>query len=125
MKKIILLSVSILGLISVLRADVGCDKSSDACEPRIKKTTPFMAELRKAQAAPALRQGRANEQSLKQGGPEIQPAAIIAATAAAAPAAPLNGGQSVSSPIWLLAGFGLLAGLYYFLSEGKKRRKNL
>jgi len=122
MKKTIILFALIFIQASGLRADEGCDKSSDACKPQIKKVTPFMAELQKAQAAPSLKQSAIKEPSLKQAGPEERLA--VSTAPAAAPAAPIGDQQTVSHPTWLLAGAGLLIGLYYFLRETKKKGKN-
>ena len=133
MKKIILFPFIIFTLALGLRADEGCGKDSDACKPQIKKMTPFMAELKKAQTVPALKQGLIKEPALKQGGPKARLAAAAATTAAiapatttiaaAVPAAPLDDKKTVSHPAWLLAAAGLLAGLYYFLRESKKKGK--
>ena len=76
-----------------------------------------MAELKKAQTAPALKQGVPTEPSLKQGGPETQ---LSAAPAATPSPAELKVEKTLSHPVWLLAAAGLLAGLYYFLKERKK-----
>jgi len=121
MKKTIILFALIFIQASGLRADDGCDKSSDACKPQIKKVTPFMAELQEAQAAPSTKQGAVKEPSLKQTGSEARLA--VSTAPAAAPAAPIQNQQTVSHPAWLLAGAGLLAGLYYFLRETKKKGK--
>jgi len=111
MKKIIILFALIVIQVSGVRADDGCDKSSDSCKPQIKKVTPFMAELQAAQAVP----------SPKQASPETRFAAST--SPATAPAEPIKGQQAVSHPAWLLAGAGLLIGLYYFLRETKKKGK--
>ncbi len=124
MKKITFLSALMIFLAAGLRADDGCDKSADACGPRIKKVTPFMAELKKTQTAPALRQGAVKELSIKQAGPNAQIVAAPPADAAApAPKAPAEDNRTVSHPAWLLAAGALLAGLYYFLRENKKKGK--
>lgn len=123
MKKVLLLAALIFIPASGLRAEDGCDKASDACAPRIKKATPFMAELEKAQTAPAFKQGPDKTPSLKQGGSKARPEVSAAPAPAAAPSAPLEGGKTVSHPAWLLAAAGLLAGLYYFLKENKKKGK--
>ena len=81
-----------------------------------------MAALNKAQTAPALNQGLTEEASLNQGGPKAQLAASATPTVAAAPGESKNE-KTISHPSWLLAIAGLLAGLYYFLKEGKKKGK--
>lgn len=149
MKKTVLLAAFICIPAAGLRAGDGCDRSSDACKTRIKKVTPFLAELKKAQTSLALNQGPAKTPSsfapallpgaskgrgsaalslseaapsLGQGGPKARPA-VSTAPAAAAPAAPPEGEKTVSHPAWLLVGAGLLAGLHYFLKENKKKRR--
>ena len=137
MKHIILLPVFILCLSAGLRAEDDCAKSADACRPQIKKLTPFMAEITKAQKPPeskqvaaketVLKQGAAKETTLKQGEPKARPAAVGAETTEAkavggAPEPPARK-EALSKPAWLLAVGALLAGLYYFLKDGKARRK--
>lgn len=107
-----------------------CSKSGDACkEPA--KASPFMAEVRKAGKQPELKQGRPLAPELKQGRsrqPELKPAPVetsSAAVSAAAPAESPAGKETLSKPAWLLLVFALLAGLYYYLKEGKKRGKKL
>lgn len=135
MKKHLLLPALILILAAGLRAEDGCGKESDACRPRIKKVTPFMAELGKAQPPPSLRQGAVREASLRQAGPVPQihrstraPAAgTLPAGAPDAPAAEARAPAEeriVSNPAWLLAAAALLAGLYYFLRENRKKGKH-
>ncbi|OGS56139.1 MAG: hypothetical protein A3J79_00110 [Elusimicrobia bacterium RIFOXYB2_FULL_62_6] len=106
-----------------------CSRSGDACKQPAKAATPFMAEVKKAAAeAPELRQGKPAEPELKQGrskDPELKPAPVqapAAAPEAAAPAVPADK-ETLSKPAWLLLVFALLAGLYYYLREGKKRGK--
>ena len=123
MKKIMLLPALMLALTAGLRADDGCDKSADACKPRIKKVTPFMAELKKAQSAPALTQGAIKELSVKQAGPKAQLVEPPPPAAAPAQKAPAEEDRTVSHPAWLLAAAALLAGLYFFLRESKKKGK--
>jgi hypothetical protein len=121
MKKIIFLSFFVLIPAAGLRADDDCGKASDACKAQAKKITPFMAELIKTRTAPALKQGSPTEPSLKQGDFKARPDAAPILAGADAPAAPLK--NTVSNPAWLLAAAALLAGLYYFLKESKKRVK--
>lgn len=124
MKKKFLLPLFILILASGLRADEGCGTASDACRPQIKTVTPFMAELEKAQTASALKPVFVKELSLIQGGPKERLVAPATTTVNAAPAAPTGDEKNLSHPAWLLAGAGLLAGLYYFLKGGRRRGKN-
>ncbi len=143
MKNIILLPAFILCLAAGLWAADDCSKSADACRPQMKKITPFMAEITKAQKPPELKQGTVRETtlkqgtarvtSLKQGEPKARLVAVstaIAATKTAAnepagdaPAEPPARKEALSKPAWLLAVGALLAGLYYFLKEGKTKRK--
>jgi len=116
MKKILIISPAlILALALGIRAGDGCDKASDACKPQIKKVTPFMAALKNAES---LKQGPAKTPVLKQGRPKTPPVA----PAPAAPAEPPANKKILSNPAWLLAAAGLLAGLYYFLKESKKKK---
>ncbi|MBU2574660.1 MAG: hypothetical protein KKH28_11350 [Elusimicrobia bacterium] len=99
--------------------DDDCSKSADACKPSAKTVSPFMTEVKKAEEALETKQGRPRQAELK-------PAAVEAASAPAAGAPPAAGGEkkdALSKPAWLLAMFALLAGLYYFLKEGKRRGK--
>ena len=118
MKKNLLLPLFILILSSGLQADDGCDTASDACKPQVKTMTPFMAELRKAQTATTLKQGFIKETSLKQSGPKARLAVPATTTLAAAPP---EDKTRLSHPAWLLAGAGLLAGLYYFLRDSRRK----
>ncbi|MBI4802766.1 MAG: hypothetical protein HY796_09625 [Elusimicrobia bacterium] len=97
-----------------------CSKSADACKPSVKIVSPFMAGVKKAEKGPELKQGRPRQAELK-------PAAVKTSSAPAVGAAPSPEGagkkDALSKPGWLLAVFALLAGLYYFLKEGKKRGK--
>lgn len=120
-------------LVSGLRAGDDCSRSADACSPQIKKITPFMAAVKKAQKAPELKQGASQVIALKQGEPKVRlvaasTASVPAPAAAdrsepAAPAARSEGNETLSKPAWLLAVAALLAGLYYFLREGKGGKK--
>lgn len=143
MKNLILLPAFIFCLAAGLRAADDCDKSADACRPKTQELTPFMAGIKKAERTTelkqgaaretALRQGSAKAAALKQGEPGARLAALSTAAAAsgragddpagAAPAGPLTDKELLSKPAWLLAVGALLAGLYYFLKEGKTRRK--
>lgn len=130
MKNLILLPVLISCLAAGLLAADDCGKSSDACTPQIKKITPFMAELKKAQKTPELKQGAVRVAALKQGEPKARlvavstvPAAAKVAADNAAPAEPLTEKERLSKPAWLFAVGALLAGLYFFLKEGKAKRK--
>ncbi|MFA6434867.1 MAG: hypothetical protein WCW52_09245 [Elusimicrobiales bacterium] len=122
MRTSVFLSILLLIPPSGLRAEDGCDKASEACKPRAAAVTPFMAALTNAaQPVPALKQGAVKEPSLKQGGPKAQlvPSAVPAAPPQSAP----DRAKTVSHPAWLPVAAALLAGLYYFLRERKKRRK--
>ena len=115
MKNLIIFPALILALAAGIRADDGCDKASDACKPRITEATPFMAALKHAES---LKQGPAKTPVLRQGGPKTPPAVTVPA----APAEPPANKKILSNPAWLLAAAGLLAGLYYFLKESKKKK---
>jgi len=133
MNKIMLPSVLIFFLASGLWAGDECAKSADACKPQIKKITPFMAALKKAEKPPELKQGAVREIALKQGEPKAVLAAAIPASAAEAvragnaaadvAAEPPAKKEALSKPAWLLAVAALLAGLYYFLKDGKKKKR--
>jgi len=134
MKKIILLPAFVFCLVSGLWAADDCSKSADACKPQIKKLTPFMAALEKAQKAPDLKQGTTREIALRPGEPEARPAASAASPLAEiakdgpsgpSPAEAPAEKRTLSQPAWLLLVAALLAGLYYFLKEGKKKRKRV
>ena len=132
MKNIILLPVLMFCLAAGLRAADDCAKSDDACKPQIKKLTPFMAELKKAEKQPelkqgvvketALKQGAAKEPALKQGEPKPQFVSKLG-SAGDAPVEPPAQKEALSKPAWLLAVGALLAGLYYFLKEKKGRKR--
>lgn len=104
--------------------------AGDACR-QPAKISPFLAEVKKAEKAPELKQGKPRHPELRQGRPrrpELKPAPVetSSAPAAAAPAqAPAGRKETLSKPGWLLLMFALLAGLYYYLKEGKKRGKRL
>ena len=100
----------------------GCDKVSDACKPQIKKLTPFLTELKKAETSSRLKQDHIKGPELKQGGPKASLTASTNTIAAAEASAP-EGNRTISHPAGLLAALGLLAGLYYFLKENGKTRK--
>ena len=121
MKNIFLISAVLCVMASGLRADEGCGQAADACKPQIKKLTPFMAELKKAQVA-VLKQSSVREPALEQGGPKAK-LAVPAIPADIPKPTPAGNEKTVSNPVWLLAGAGLLAALYYFLKESKKKRK--
>ena len=125
MKKIIFLPALMFALASGLLADDGCGSAADACAPRIKKVTPFMAELKKSQTPPSLKQGEVKAVSLRQAGPDARLVAAPPPAAAPAPApkAATENRPTVSHPAWLLAAAALLSGLYYFLRESKKKGK--
>jgi hypothetical protein len=142
MKKIILLPAFMFCMAAGLWAEDDCAKSADACKPQIRKITPFMAEIKKAgkplelkqgvaqettlkQGAAketALKQGVAKGQALKQGDPKPQFVSKLG-PAGDAPVVPPAQKEALSKPAWLLAVGALLAGLYYFLKEGKSKRK--
>lgn len=120
------------------RAAEDCSKSADACRQTIKKVSPFMAEVKKVEKVlelkqgmpkdPELKQGRPHSPELKQGkskDPELKPAPVATPSAPASGAAPENQAEqkTLSKPAWLLVMFTLLAGLYFYLREGKKRGK--
>ena len=128
MKKSIILPALVFCLAAGLWAADDCSKSADACRPQIKKITPFMAEIQKAQKAPELKQGVVRQAALKQGEPKARLVAVSTAVAAKpvgdAPAAPQTQKETLSKPAWLLVIGALLAGLYFFLKEGKGKRKS-
>lgn len=131
MKNLILLPVVMFCLAPTLRAADDCGKSVEACGPQTQKVTPFMAELKKAEKTPELKQGAARVAARKQGEPKARLAAVSTVPAAAkvtgdmaaAPPEPLTEKETLSKPAWLLAVGALLAGLYFFLKEGKAKRK--
>jgi len=128
MKNFILLPALMFCLSVGLQAADDCSKSADACKPQIKKLTPFMAEIKKAQTAPELKQGASRVTALKQGEPKARLVAVSTAPAPAkpagdAPAEPPAQKETLSKPAWLLVIGVLLVGLYYFLKEGKGKRK--
>jgi hypothetical protein len=132
MKNLIIFPALILALASGIRADDGCDKASDACKPQIKKVTPFMAELKKAEIkiepkrsggdGASLQQGQSKTAALRQGAPKAQLIPAAPAVEPAVSAAPPENKKILSNPAWLLAAAALLAGLYYFLKESKKKK---
>ncbi len=136
MKDIILLPAFIFCLAAGLCAADDCSKSADACRPQIKKITPFMAGITKAQKPLEMKQGAARVATLKQGEPKARlvAASTVPAAATAGPrfesrfgpaaAEPPAKKEALSKPAWLLAVGALLAGLYYFLKEGKTKRKH-
>jgi hypothetical protein len=87
-----------------------------------------MAEIKRAQNPPELKQGATRVATLKQGEPRARLVAVSTVPAAAKPAGevpaePPARKEALSKPVWLLAVGALLAGLYYFLKEGKAKRK--
>ncbi|OGS08727.1 MAG: hypothetical protein A2270_04015 [Elusimicrobia bacterium RIFOXYA12_FULL_51_18] len=133
MNKIMLPSVFMFFLASGLWAGDECAKSAEACKPQIKKITPFMAALKKAEKPPELKQGAVREIALEQGEPKAALAAAIPASAAEAvmegnsadiiAAEPPVKKEALSQPAWLLAVAAFLGGLYYFLKDGKKKKR--
>lgn len=118
-------------LCSVALAPAFCAEdcpSGDACK-QPAKISPFLAEVKKAEKAPELKQGKPRHPELTQGRPrrpELKPAPVEVSSAPAAAAAPAESPakkETLSKPAWLLLVFALLAGLYYYLKEGKKRSK--
>ena len=133
MKAILLLHVLMSSLVCGLWAGGDCSTSADACKPQIQKLTPFMAALKKAENSPALKQGAIRETALKQG--ESGTRLVAASTAPAAVkvidekpaetalAEPPVRKEALVKPAWLIVVAVLLAGLYYFLREGKRKKK--
>jgi hypothetical protein len=113
-----LLFAALLPLLpAAARSAEDCGTTSEACAPAEKKVTPFMAELKKASAPPS------------------SPAPAVKAAPAAVPAAPETdpvpaaarergaARETFLKPGWLLAAGALLAALYYFLKDGRKKRR--
>ena len=129
MKKIILLPALMFCLAAGLWAADDCAKSDDACKLQIQKLTPFMAELKKAKKPPELKQGAVKETSLKQGTAketalkQSEPKPEFVSKFGPATAEPPAQKETLSKPAWLFVIGALRAGLYYFLKEGKSRRK--
>jgi hypothetical protein len=106
-----------------------CPKNSDACSAGAKRTTPFLdavaAAEKKAAAQTTEKPAAATTSSSlsAQERPEKkdQPGGALASPAAAETPAATG---ALSSPAWLLFVAGLVAGLYFYLGSGlKKRRK--
>ena len=127
--KTFLLLFSLCTFISAGGNCADCVGSEDACRPRPEKLTPFMAELKKAAAAPEKA-----EETVKNTVKKADERAAVPKTSAAAPAtsaadtplettdAPPEKKEVISRPGWLVAAVLFLYGLYYFLKEGKKRK---
>lgn len=105
LKKIFFL-FSFLFLFGPAAANEGCGKSADACTAAPKSVLPFAAEVAKAGLAPRA---------------AVKTSTGSAENTAADPAAAVKK-ETFSKPLWLLVMGGLLAGLYWFLKEGKKKR---
>jgi len=104
-----------------------CVKSTDACRAQSKAVTPFIAALKAAGATtPSPKAAKASPEAkqpatapLPTEGPKApagQPASQDMQTTA-----PMQ--KPLSSPGWLIAVAALLAGLYYFLKDARKKRK--
>jgi len=106
-------------LFAAAKASDDCSKSSDACRKPVKTVSPFMAEVQKAEKVLEIKQGKSRPAELK----TPAPVEASSAPASGAGAAAAEKKDVFSKPAWLLAVSALLAGLYYFLKEGKKRGK--
>ena len=103
-----------------------CAKSSDACRGGARNLTPFLQAVAAAENgnAPATAKTPAEKPRAKRQAAAPAPAAPAAApdpveVSTAAPAAAPQGGYS--SPLWLLFVGALLAGVYFYLSGGRRR----
>jgi hypothetical protein len=83
------------------RAAADCAKSAEACAAGAATLSPFLA----ASAAQPVKAAAPYE----------------AAVSSAAPAAPT--GKNSSNPLWLIFVGGSVAGLYFYLGAGEKKRR--
>jgi hypothetical protein len=115
---LVLLFCGLSGARAATTAD--CAKSTDACAASPKKLSPFLAA---SAAAPALPKETVKEKALT-ANPAPAPAAMPVPTAPApAPVAPAPSRRGTSSPLWLLFVGGSVAGLYFYLGAGERKRK--
>jgi len=111
MKRILILAAILISFLAHNGA-ADCGKNSDACSDRTKTRSPFLSAVAAAEK---------KDPSAAQAG-KPPPAAVPDA------ATEVRKGQEpparvFSDPAWLVFGVGLVAGLYYYLNGGKKRRK--
>jgi uncharacterized membrane protein len=116
-------SVLIAALLVAFTARYGaadCAKNSDACTAPAKPASPFMQAVEAAAKTPAAGKPAARSERLQDAPAPAQPPA--AAPAAPAPAA--APARTLSDPAWLIFVGGMVAGLYFYLGGGvKKKRK--
>ena len=99
----------------------GCPDGREACSASAKKTSGFLKAVEAAQKAPSP---AAMEQKAVPAKPPETPVSASSLDTAAAEKSPESAQGGPSKPAWLLLAGGGLAALYYYLKEGKyKRRK--
>ncbi len=97
--------------------ETDCSKTQDACAAGNKKISPFVAASLRESTPPHI------EAAAK----KVSSTAVAASSAAIAPVPagiPVEPGGRLSSPAWLLLVIAGFAGLYFYLREGKKKRKS-
>ena len=98
-----------------------CSKNSDACKSTPASRSPFLEAAAKAEAGTRK---PAPKTAKKSAGTAAPVQASTAAASAAPAAAPVTASpETFSNPLWLIFALGGLAGLYAYLTAGKKGRK--
>ncbi len=119
----LLFSLLLLPLLCAgLPAAEDCSKSLDACSGASKKSSPFVeASLREA-PTPAPDAANTNRAVPREAPAVTAPAPAQEPVSPAdpeAPAAPAK--RPLSSPLWTLFAGAVLAGVYFYLSAGRKK----
>jgi len=93
-----------------------CSKNLDACSAGTTKQSPFIAASLRESVPPHV-----ERMVKKTTAPFLAPS--TAAASEAAGASPAEAGGRLSSPAWLLLVFTGVAGLYFYLRGGNKKRR--
>lgn len=115
--KIIALALTLLLPVFASAAE-DCAKSSDACSAGKKAFSPFLAASAAEPEAP-----RPPAPAKKAAPPKAAVSTAPAAAEIPAPAPAAPDGARASSPAWALLVIAGLAGLYYYLSGGRRGRR--
>lgn len=117
-KQIIALALMTSALAPLSAAD--CEKNSDACSAGTKRSSPFLEASLSGSPAPAPDE---KNRSSSVPAAAAAPAAASSPAPAAAGAVPAQQGGELSSPAWLVLVAGGVAGLYFYLGGGARKRE--
>lgn len=104
--------------------ETDCSKTQDACAAGNKKISPFVAASLRESTPPHIEAAAKKVSSTAVAASSTAVAASSAAIAPVPAGIPVEPGGRLSSPAWLLLVIAGFAGLYFYLREGKKKRKS-